>query len=60
MEPNNAQHYFNMAIVAERAVILPKRSNSMKSLEVDAIHGGGASVPREVIYDRLTRLRGHY
>ncbi|MBE2192436.1 MAG: tetratricopeptide repeat protein [Alphaproteobacteria bacterium] len=60
MEPNNAQHYFNMAIVAERARDLAKAIKFYeKSLEVDAIHGGGASVPREVIYDRLTRLRGH-
>ncbi|HNS44633.1 MAG TPA: occlusion derived virus envelope protein 66, partial [Alphaproteobacteria bacterium] len=59
IEPDNAQHYFNMAIIAERARDIPKAvSMYEKSLEVDAVHGSGRSIPRDQIYDRLTRLRG--
>lgn len=58
MEPENPQHYFNMAIVSERARdIAGAVSFYEKALEVDAIQGG-QSLPRDVIYDRLTRLRG--
>ncbi|OIN87413.1 MAG: hypothetical protein AUJ12_01360 [Alphaproteobacteria bacterium CG1_02_46_17] len=58
MQPGNAQHYFNMAIIAERARDIPKAIGMYeKALEVDAIHGGGATINRDVIYDRLTRLR---
>lgn len=60
MEPDNAQHYYNMAIVAERGHDVTKAIGLYeKALEVDAIHGSGRSVNRDVIYDRLTRLRGH-
>ncbi|QQG35689.1 MAG: tetratricopeptide repeat protein [Micavibrio aeruginosavorus] len=58
LEPQNAQHLFNMAIAADRqgdraeAVRLYERS-----LEVDAMYGSGGSVPRERIYDRLSVLR---
>lgn len=58
LEPQNAQHLFNMAIAADRqgsraeAVRLYERS-----LEVDAMYGSGGSVPRERIYDRLSILR---
>lgn len=58
MEPNNAQHLFNMAIVQDRA---GKRNEAVKyyqqALEVDAVYGESRSVPREQIYDRLSILR---
>lgn len=58
LEPQNAQHLFNMAIAADRhgssseAVRLYERT-----LEVDAMYGSGGSVPRDKIYDRLSVLR---
>lgn len=58
MEPNNAQHLFNMAIVQDRA---GKKNEAVKyyqqALEVDAVYGESRSVPREQIYDRLSVLR---
>lgn len=58
LEPDNPQHYFNIAILSEKirdsagAV-----KNYEKALEVDAVYGSGRSVSRELIYDRLTHLR---
>jgi Flp pilus assembly protein TadD len=58
MEPNNAQHLFNMAIVEDRA---GKKDDAIKyyqqALETDAVYGDSRSVPREQIYDRLSILR---
>jgi Tfp pilus assembly protein PilF len=58
MEPDNAQHLFNMAIVQDRA---GKKDDAIKyyqqALETDAIYGDSQSVPREQIYDRLSVLR---
>lgn len=61
MEPNNPQHLYNMAVVAERAGDTSKAiANYEKALEVDAVSGtGGKTISRERIYDRLTRLRGN-
>lgn len=59
LEPNNANHYFNTAIVYDRA---GDRDEAIKlyekALEVDSVYGAGRSVPRETIYIRLSRLRG--
>lgn len=58
LDPNNAQHLYNMAVVADRA-----GSKAMavqyyeQSLQTDAVYGAGRSVPREKIYDRLAKLR---
>jgi len=58
LEPNNAQHWFNMAIAADRggngaqAIQFYERA-----LEVDVMYGASRSVPRERIYDRLSVLR---
>lgn len=58
MEPNNANHYYNLAIIADQA---GARREAVKyyeeALEVDTIYGGGRSVPREVIYTRLAQIR---
>lgn len=58
LDPNNAQHLFNIAIIADRA---GKRSEAVKyyekALEADAVYGSGRSIPRETIYDRLATLR---
>ncbi|MDY0028827.1 MAG: tetratricopeptide repeat protein [Pseudobdellovibrionaceae bacterium] len=58
MQSNNAQHYFNRAILSERAGRIGQAiSFYEKALEVDAIQGGVSGLPRDVIYDRLARLR---
>ena len=58
IEPRNAQHLFNMGIVADRK---GDKAQAIKfyeqALEADAVYGGGRSVPREQIYDRLSALR---
>lgn len=61
MEPENPQHFYNMAVVAEKAGDPQKAiQNYEKALEADAISGAaGKKISRERIYDRLTRLRGN-
>lgn len=58
MEPHNASHLFNMAVTADRA---GKKADAVnyyeQALEVDTIYGGGRSIPRDAIYERLARLR---
>lgn len=60
LKPNDPQHYYNMAIIAERAK-QPQRAIALyeKALEVDAIYGTGRGISRDKIYDRLARLRGN-
>lgn len=57
-EPNKPQHYFNLGVIAER---MKDRKAAIsyyeKALEVDAVYGNGRGINRDVIYDRLTRLR---
>ncbi len=58
LEPQNAQHYFNMAVTYDRA---KKRAEAIQyyqqALETDAAYGGSRSIPRDQIYDRLAVLR---
>lgn len=58
IEPDNAQHLFNIAITADR---VGKRKEAIKyyekALEADAVYGSGRTIPRETIYDRLSVLR---
>ena len=58
LDPNSAQHVFNMAVVADRA---GSKDMAVKyyeqALQTDAVYGGGKSIPRETIYDRLSKLR---
>jgi len=58
LEPNNAQHVYNMAVVADRAgsKVLAVQYYE-QSLQTDAVYGAGRSIPREKIYDRLSKLR---
>lgn len=57
LEPKNAMHLYNMAIVADRQ---REVSNAIKlyqkALEVDSV-GGGKALPRDKVYDRLSKLR---
>jgi len=58
LEPNNASHYYNLAVVTDRAGAYQDAIDFyQKSLEVDAVFGGNRSVPRTSIYDRLAKLR---
>jgi tetratricopeptide (TPR) repeat protein len=58
MEPHNANHLFNMAVIADR---LGRKADAVnyyeQALEIDTIYGGGRSIPRESVYERLSRLR---
>ncbi len=58
LEPNNPNHYFNLAILAERK---NRRDEAIdlyeQALEIDAVYGTGRMVPRDQIYDRLSKLR---
>ena len=58
MEPSNAGHFYNMAIVTDRSGAYEEAiSLYEKALEVDATYGASRSVPRDKIYDRLSQLR---
>ena len=58
MEPRNAGHVFNMAVIADRA---GAKAEAVKyyeqALEIDTIYGGGSSIPRESVFERLAQLR---
>lgn len=58
LEPTNANHVFNQAVIADRA---GERDAAIKfyekALEVDTIYGGGRTIPREAVYTRLGEIR---
>ncbi|MDB5490513.1 MAG: occlusion derived virus envelope protein 66 [Micavibrio sp.] len=58
LDPTNAQHSFNMAVIFDRA---GDKTNAMKyyteALQTDAVYGASRSIPREKVYDRLAQLR---
>ena len=58
VEPNNALHSYNLAVVYDREGQHKKAIEYYdQALRVDAVHGGGRSVNRDAIYDRLSKLR---
>lgn len=58
MEPSNAGHYFNMAVIADRAGETAQAvSYYEKALELDAMAGAGKTIPRESVYERLAQIR---
>lgn len=58
LEPQNALHVFNMAIIADRSGDSKQAIKYYeKALELDAVYSSGRSISREVIYDRLATLR---
>ena len=47
-----------MAVIADKAGDKKQAiSYYEKALEIDTINGGGRSIPREVVYERLAQLR---
>ena len=59
LQPQNAGHFYNMAVVADRMGSNKQQAINYyeRALEIDAVYGNGRSVPREAIYDRLSKLR---
>ena len=58
IEPKNAGHLFNMAVIADRAGQAGVAVQYYEqALEVDAIHGGSRSIPRDAVFSRLAQLR---
>lgn len=58
MEPHNANHLLNMAIIADRSGQSDEALTYYEhALEVDTIHGAGRSIPRESVYQRLAQMR---
>lgn len=58
IEPRNANHLYNMAVVADKAGDKKTAiSYYEQALEKDTIYGGGRTIPREQVFLRLTKLR---
>ena len=58
MEPNNAGHIFNIAVIADKAGNKKEAIRYYEqALEVDTIYGGSRSIPRDSIFERLANLR---
>lgn len=58
IEPNNAQHVYNMAVIADRKGDAKQAiAYYEKALEVDAVYGNGQGIQRQPVYDRLAKLR---
>lgn len=57
IEPSNPQHYYNLAVIYDRSKAYKKAVKYYeKALQIDSIKRGGR-IKREVIYDRLARIR---
>lgn len=59
MDPQNALHFYNMAVISEKASKLDQAVMYYeKALEIDAIYSEGrGGISKEKIYDRLARIR---
>jgi Flp pilus assembly protein TadD len=58
LEPRNAQHPFNIAVIAERrGAVADAIRYYEEALQTDAVYGGSRSIPRDQVYDRLAKLR---
>ena len=58
LEPRNAGHYYNMAVIVDRAGSAKQAIDYYeKALELDAMFGGSRTIPRDSVYDRLSKLR---
>lgn len=58
MEPYNATHVYNMAVVLDSQGDKKQAvSYYERALEIDSVHGSGRSIARDVVYERLAELR---
>lgn len=58
IEPQNASHMYNMAVVADRSGNKKEAIQYYEqALEIDTVYGGGRTIPREAVFQRLSRLR---
>ena len=58
LEPRNAGHLYNMAIIADQAGSSDEAIKYYeKALETDALYGSSKSIPRDAVYERLAQLR---
>lgn len=58
MQPKNASHLFNMAVIADRAGSKKEAIQYYEeALEIDTLYGAGRSIPREAVFERLALLR---
>lgn len=58
MEPQNANHVFNMGIISDRAGQAKQAvSYYEKALEIDTVYGAGRTIPRASVYERLAQIR---
>jgi len=58
MEPEQAGHVFNMAVIADRAGEKKQAIQYYEeALELDTLYGAGRSIPRESVFQRLAELR---
>lgn len=58
LQPENANHIFNMAIIADRAGDKKKAVEFYEqALEIDTLYGAGVSIPRDSVFQRLAELR---
>lgn len=58
MEPHNANHLYNMAIIYDHA---GQTDNAIalyeQALETDTLYGGGRTIPRDAVFERLAQIR---
>lgn len=58
MDPKNASHLFNMAVIYDRTGEKTQAVNYYEqALELDSIYGGGRTIPRDSVYERLAEIR---
>ena len=58
IEPHNAGHVYNMAVIADRAGDKKQAVRYYEeALEVDTLYGSGRTIPRESVFARLAELR---
>lgn len=58
LDPKNAGHLYNLAIVADRQGGVDRAVKLYEhALQIDAIYGEGQTIPRGSVYDRLSQIR---
>ncbi|MEM6812567.1 MAG: tetratricopeptide repeat protein [Pseudomonadota bacterium] len=58
IEPNNADHFYNMAVIIDRSGNVKQAIDLYeKALQTDISYNAGRSIPRDLVYDRLANLR---